>query len=190
MHFQLPVYCPECNAIYGGVMQMVAGATVVMQNVKFQCPRGHTTQMPDGTIEVRDGVVHIAAPGEESIPVLEKIRRLAQEAVEGKTDADTAIAAISEIAPSLAPLLKATKGSGALVVLALLLWFVVQMTNALQSERRSGTVVDNRPTVINQITINERVPKATELAPTDRGVKHSKRKKRRLRGKEKSGNCS
>jgi hypothetical protein len=187
MTFQVPMYCPSCNALYGGAIALGDASTVVVGvNVKFRCPRGHISTVPEGVIDVKNGVLHIARDGEPAIPILESIRRLAQEAVDGKADTDATIEAISALAPSLAPILKIAKGSGGLVILALILWFVVQMTNTLQSSGKSGANVEGRPTIVNQITINERVAPRAELTPTDRSIEShhgqdSKRKKRRLK---------
>jgi hypothetical protein len=155
----------------------------------FQCPRGHTSLVPEGTFEVRDGVVAITtASGSE--PVLERIRRLASDAVRGKTDSDEAIKAIEALAPSLSPIFKLVGKNNSLVGLALLLWFIVEMTKAFNPGTGNKPIhIENRPAIVNQITIDKGVSAHAELGPTDRGIsnhksKQSKRKQRRLRGKK------
>ncbi|MBR1236170.1 hypothetical protein [Bradyrhizobium sp. AUGA SZCCT0182] len=145
--------------------------------------------IPSGTFQVRDGVLQITtASGSES--VLGHIRRLAADAISGKTEADEAIKAIEALAPSLSPILKLVGKNNSLLGLALLLWFIVEMTKALNPSSGASKPIhiENRPTIINQITIDKSISAHAELAPTDSGVanhKHqdSKRKKRRLRGK-------
>ena len=83
-----------------------------------------------GTFQVRDGLVEITTVA-GSEPILERIRRLADDAVKGRTDPDDAIKAIETLAPSLGPILKLVGNKNSVVAgLALLLWFVVQMTKA------------------------------------------------------------
>jgi hypothetical protein len=105
MIFQIPIFCAQCNTVYPSGIALGPNATIGIQNSIFGCPRGHDSPIPDGTFSVRDGLVQIhTASGSE--PVLEKIRRLASDAVKGKSDANDAIKAIEALAPSLAPILK------------------------------------------------------------------------------------
>ncbi|MET4170971.1 hypothetical protein ABIB99_002053 [Bradyrhizobium sp. LA6.1] len=146
-------------------------------------------EMIDGAFDIRDGVLTITdAIG--SGPILDRIRRMIEEARSGKADPAAAIEAIGELAPTLKPVLQAMGKSNSLGALLLLLWFIVEMTKALHPSgtHSSTTHVEYGPTTINQITINQGVSGQPQLAPVDASVsdhkhKNSKRKKRRLRAK-------
>jgi hypothetical protein len=190
MIFQIPIFCAQCNTVYSSGIALGAGATIGIENSVSQCPRGHMSPIPDGTFQVRDGVLQITtASGSES--VLQHIRRLASDAISGKTEADEAIKAIEALAPSLSPILKLIGKNNSLLALALLLWFIVEMTKVLNPGGTGASKpihIENRPTIINQITVDKGISAHAELSPTDRGVTNhknqdSKRKKRRLRGK-------
>jgi hypothetical protein len=178
--FQIPIFCAQCNTVYPSGIALGAGASISIQNSVFGCPRGHDSPIPDGTFKVRDGVVQISTVS-GSEPVLERIRRIASDAVNGKSDTEDAIKAIEALAPSLSPILKLAGNKSSLLALALLLWFIVEMTKALSGSSASKPIhIENRPTTINTIAIDRTAASNTpELSPT----KNSKRKQRRLRGK-------
>jgi hypothetical protein len=106
----------------------------------------------------------------------------------GEITQDDAIEAITLLAPDLGPLLKLSKGRAFLRVLAVILWFVVQLEGKFNSEV-APIFVENRQTSVS-VTINENMVSPTTLAPRDRSVQHedrqrSKRKQRRMAGKDK-----
>ena len=88
------------------------------------------TEVMDGAFEIRDGVLTIFDET-GSQPIIERLRKLAQDAVAGKTDPEEAIKAIEQLAPGLAPILKAFGKNNTLLAIALALWFIVEMTKAL-----------------------------------------------------------
>lgn len=187
MIFQIPNYCPQCNTIYPSGIALGSDSQMGIEDCVSVCPRGHDCSIPDGTFSVRDGLVEISTKA-GSEPVLDRIRRLASDAIKGKSDPDEAIKAIEALAPSLSPVIKLVGKNNALLALALLLWFVVEMTKAFTAGGATKPIhIENRPTIENKITIEQRISKNAELGPSDSSVsrkddKNSKRKKRRLRG--------
>lgn len=179
MLFNIPQYCPQCRAVYPTGIVLDETASIGISSCQFGCPKGHTSSILEGTFRARDGVLHVFGAGGDSRPVLERIRQLAEAAIAGDTDQNAAIDAIAALAPSLAPMLKATKGSSGLVALALVLWFIVEMTKAFNSGDSSQPrpiIIQNTPTVVNEITIGQNLPHQV--------YKSSKRKKQRDRGKK------
>jgi hypothetical protein len=180
MVFQIPIFCAQCNTIYPSGIALGQGASISIKNSVYGCPRGHDSQIPDGTFSVRDGLVQVSTES-GSEPVLERIRRLATDAVKGKSNAEEAIKAIESLAPGLSPVLKLAGTNNSLLVLALLLWFIVEMTKAFNAGSVSNPIhIENRPTIINKITIDSNI--SSNFIRDD---KNSKRKQRRLRGKYK-----
>lgn len=144
-------------------------------------------------------MMHIATAG-GSEPVIERLGRIksiAEQAVAGTTTTDDAIAAISAIAPSLAPVLKALGKNNSLIILAMILWFVAEMTKAMHGSssaktdsihiENSAVHVDQSTSIDNRVFIAPPPPvRPTDLvraAPSKE--KLAKRQKRRLRGKAK-----
>jgi hypothetical protein len=188
MSVHIPAYCPICRALYPSGIVLGEGSQITASNNLSNCPRGHTTRVLEGTFQVRDGVLHIQGQNAE------RIRKLALKAVKGQADADEALKTIEAIAPSLGPIIKLFGKNNTLLAVALILWFTVEITKALHpSGGHSRPIhIENRPTIINKITIDEGMSAHAELTPTNRSVTHnknenSKRKKRRLRGKQRSG---
>ena len=181
MALEIPAYCPTCRALYPSGIVLGEGASATLLGNVSNCPRGHTTQVLEGTMEVRDGVLHVQRQR------IEKIKRLALKAVSGKTDAEEALKAIEVLAPSLAPVIKVFGKNKVLLAIALLAWFAVEMTKALHPGGGSPQPIhiENRPTIINQISTPQTAPSGVHALPTP--DKTSKRKKRRLRGKQHSG---
>jgi hypothetical protein len=130
MHIQIPAYCAKCNAFFSSGFALGPGARINIESCRSTCPRGHITQVLDGAFEIRDGVLTIF-DGAGSQPVMERLRKLAQDAVAGKADPEEAIKAIEQLAPSLAPILKAFGKNNLLLAIAVALWFIVEMTKAL-----------------------------------------------------------
>jgi hypothetical protein len=190
--YQIPIFCEQCNTIYPSGIALGGHARINIRNSAYGCPRGHFCPIPDGAFQVRDGVVEISTASGSSEPVLERIRRLASDAIKGKTDAEEALQAIEAIAPSLSPILKLFGHNNSLLVLALLLWFIVEMTKALHPADAGKPIhIENRPTIVNKIAIEKGVSANAELAPTNSSVsnhnnQNSNRKKRRLRGKQRN----
>jgi hypothetical protein len=178
MIFQIPIFCEQCKTVYPSGIALDASSSINIANSVYGCPRGHESPIPDGTFSVRDGLVQIRTElGSE--PVLERIRRLASDAIKGKSDADDTIKAIEALAPSLSPILKLAGKQNSLLVLALILWFIVEMTKAINPSSTTKPIhIENRPIVTSNISVDANVVgRSYEDSST------SKRKQRRIRGK-------
>lgn len=177
MHLQIPAYCAKCNAFFASGFALGPFARVQLESCKSACPQGHLTQVLDGAFEIRDGVLTVF-DGTGSQPVMERLKKLAQDAVAGKSDPEEAIKAIEQLAPGLAPVLRAFGKNNSLLAIALALWFIVEMTKALHpagGDRATSVKIENNPTILNQVTISS---EEVRSAPGPR-EKLSKRAKRR-----------
>lgn len=170
---------------------MASGASIGISDVLGRCPRGHSTTVLDGTYDIMDGALRLRDAPESTRAMLESIRQIAIDAVRGRVEQQEAADAIAELAPCLAPILKATKNPNLLLLLALILWFVVEMTKAMGDKSKTAPIIiENRPTIINEVTAQNGAPPQPAFSARDRSVqtydpKHSKRKERRVRGKAK-----
>jgi hypothetical protein len=190
MNFEIPVYCPQCKAIYrsGLVLDETSRIGVGAGNM-FTCPKGHLAELTEGPFDARDGVLRVRDAHGVSAPAWQKIHDVASQALSGEITQDDAIEAITLLAPDLGPMLRLSKGKGFFAVLAIVLWFVVQMMGKSNSEV-SPIFIENRQTSVGQVTINENIASPTTLAQRDRSAQQedrqrSKRKQRRMAGKEK-----
>lgn len=168
---------------------MDASSKINLSNNSYRCPKGHTSKIPDGAFQVMNGVLHVRDGSGNARPVIEEIRRLATEAIAGKAPAEDALDAISLLSPDLGSLIKVAKGSNsALVVLALILWFIVQMRPGQPNE---PIFIDARTTNVGSIVSNQVIHTPPILDQSGQGAQshdrqHSKRKRRRIAGKEKA----
>src|SRR4051794_39219131 len=106
MNIKMPMYCPTCRVVYPTPLELLPDMPVTFYgNMTFQCPKGHTSKIPPSTIDVRNGILHITnAAG--SGPLLDQLRKLAADAVAGKSDPGDTVKKITALAPELAPIFK------------------------------------------------------------------------------------
>jgi hypothetical protein len=187
MIFEIPVYCPQCKAIYKSGLRLDETSRIgIGAGSKFACPKGHLADLPEGTFEAMSGVLQVRDARGKSVPAWQQIHDVASQALSGEITQDDAIEAIALLAPDLGSLLKLSKGKTFLRVLAVVLWFVVQLMGKSNSEV-APIFVENRQTSI-AVTINENTVSPVTLAPRDTSGQHedgqpSKRKQRRMTGR-------
>jgi hypothetical protein len=87
--------------------------------------------LPEGTFEAMSGVLQVRDARGKSVPAWQQIHDVASQALSGEITQDDAIEAIALLAPDLGSLLKLSKGKTFLRVLAVVLWFVVQLMGNL-----------------------------------------------------------
>ena len=186
MTISIPAYCPTCRSFFkSNAVGLGAGASVMMSNCITTCPRGHDAKFLDGAYSVKDNLLELASTSPETLKV---IRALAEQALAGKMKREDAADRIIELAPSLAPILRDSRAD-LLPYLALLVYLVVELAKAAMPTSQPPTIINNWPTIKNEITVQQSESKEPYSAPTERienkDHKHSKRKARRLRGKAK-----
>jgi hypothetical protein len=144
------------------------GASVILENVITNCPKGHAARFLDGAYTVKDNILNLAGTSPETLRVM---RGIAEQAVAGKIGTREAAAKIIDLAPSLAPIFEAN-ASKLLPYLALLVYLIIEITKAASGGDR--VVIENHTTIIREV-----------IEFTD-DQQLSKRQKRRLEGKAKS----
>jgi hypothetical protein len=193
LNFEIPVYCHQCNAVYRSGMVLDETSRInVGPGSAFICPRGHSADLMEGTFDARSGVLRVRDAQGGSVPAWQKIHDLASQALSGEINQDEAIDAISLLAPDLGSLLKVARGKSFLRILAIIMWFIVQINGKSGSES-SPIFIQSTQTTIGQIVINEGIASPSPLASGDEGVRrddrqHSKRKRRRIDGRKKERN--
>ena len=186
MRFEIPVYCPQCNAVYrSGLVLDETSRINVAPGSAFACPKGHSASLMEGTFDAMSGVLQVRDARGQSVPVWQKIHDLASQALSGEINQDEAIDAISLLAPDLGPMLRLARGKGFLPVLAIILWFVAQIYG--KSSESGPIFIESKPTSIGQITINTSIATPTPAVSADQSAQRDdrKRKRRRTAGRKK-----
>lgn len=140
----LPALCSSCGAILPASGIRVSNVEkLTISNVRVQCRYcGGMADVFDGTMEVTDNAIKLLQSGNVSQALLERLRDLAKEAYEKKTDVDTFAKRVEEIHPSLGTLVRNSKGRMSFPSFLLILIFLITQSCTMNVSVDANKLLD------------------------------------------------
>lgn len=182
---RIPAYCSKCKEFFpsGIALGVDFQGQAILSGNQQTCPKGHAAHVLDGTFTIKDGLLTVIRRSPE---VACSISALANSALRGKTDANSALDEICELAPELVQAIKTRlKSSSAIQVVQLIIAILGCLTAAFQwlsDGTQQSTLVNNTIIVQPNVKMITSADEVHQVHPTKEQVRKSKeRQKKKLK---------